>query len=436
MYTLRFDLSRNDGKFKLLNATNGGPIHKRHATDQYRSNFQAYKDARIPYSRNHDSGNLAVYGGPYSHDISKIFRDFDADENDPKSYDFACTDESILVALETGTKTFFRLGETIEHQIKKHATLPPKDYAKWARICEHVVRHYTEGWADGFYHDMPYWEIWNEPDLDEDDSKNKRTWGGTKAEFFEFYATVAKHLKKCFPHLKFGGPSLAWRTDWLEDFLAYMQQNEVPLDFLSWHRYIVEPTEVILRSNIIHNLLVKYGYPNAESVFNEWNYIKGWSDEYMYSLETMRNEKGASLIMSTIICSQHAYVDMCMYYDTRPSVFNGVFDYYSLKPFKGYYALKWYGDYYDLEREVLCENEIENVYTLCGVDKDGKAELIIAYYSDKENLKDKEIEVDFGKKGNYEIYVVDKQRSGELVKTTEALKITMKHNSFVKIKEI
>ena len=27
--------------------------------------------------------------------------------------------------------------------------LPPKDYAKWARICEHVVRHYNEGWGWG-----------------------------------------------------------------------------------------------------------------------------------------------------------------------------------------------------------------------------------------------------------------------------------------------
>ena len=44
----------------------------------------------------------------------------------------------------------------------------PKDFKKWAVICEHIIRHYTEGWADGFFYDMPYWEIWNEPDLDSD----------------------------------------------------------------------------------------------------------------------------------------------------------------------------------------------------------------------------------------------------------------------------
>lgn len=61
MNTLRFDLARNDSSFKILNATNGGPWHKRHANDQYRSNIADYKASRIPYSRNHDSGVVGIY---------------------------------------------------------------------------------------------------------------------------------------------------------------------------------------------------------------------------------------------------------------------------------------------------------------------------------------------------------------------------------------
>ena len=156
MQTIRFDLNNPGKGFKPLNATNGGPFYKRHATDQWRTNFDAYKAARMPYSRNHDS-NLSgsIYGGPFAHDISAIFPNFDADPTDPASYEFACTDESILCTLEAGTKTFFRLGQTIEHQIKKYHIYPPKDFQKWAVICEHIIRHYTEGWADGFTHDMP-----------------------------------------------------------------------------------------------------------------------------------------------------------------------------------------------------------------------------------------------------------------------------------------
>ena len=83
MEILKFDLTKKLGSFKALNATNGGPWHKRNASAMIRSNFKAYKEARIPYFRNHDSGLLSIYGGPYAHDISKIFRNFDADETEP-----------------------------------------------------------------------------------------------------------------------------------------------------------------------------------------------------------------------------------------------------------------------------------------------------------------------------------------------------------------
>lgn len=245
METISFDLTKRLGAFKPLNAVNGGPWHKRHATDQWRSNLEDYRRARIPYTRNHDA-NLAgsVYGGPYTVDITAIFPRFEADENDPASYDFACTDESILVPLEAGTKTFFRLGQSIEHQIRKHGTLPPRDFAKWARVCEHIIRHYNEGWADGFHLDIEYWEIWNEPDIDPDDSANKRMWGGTRAQFFDFFETAAKHLKGCFPGLRIGGPALCWDEDWAEDFLVEMKRRGAPLDFFSWHIYANDPHKI------------------------------------------------------------------------------------------------------------------------------------------------------------------------------------------------
>ena len=84
MDTISFDLTKRVGKFKPLNAVNGGPWHKRHANDQWRSNMDDYKRARIPYTRNHDS-NLAgsVYGGPYAVDITAIFPRLDAVADDP-----------------------------------------------------------------------------------------------------------------------------------------------------------------------------------------------------------------------------------------------------------------------------------------------------------------------------------------------------------------
>lgn len=58
-----------------------------------------------------------------------------------------------------------------------------------------------------------------------------------------------------------------------------------------------------------------------------------------------------------------------MYYDTRPSFFNGVFDFCTYKKLKGYYAFHWYGMLYYCEKEISAENKLENIYSLSGVDE-------------------------------------------------------------------
>lgn len=239
---LRFDTSGPCGAFKRMNAVNNGPIHKRHAGDQYMDNLELYRAAKIPFARNHDAAFCPEYGEEFTVDVSAVFPRFEADVNDPASYDFACTDEYIAVTREAGTETFYRLGQKIEHQIRKHHTLPPADYHKWAEICEHIIRHYNEGWANGFRYHIRYWKIWNEADLDPDDCTHKRTWGGTAEQFFELYGITAKHLKACFPDLKIGGPAVAHSIkDWAERFMTYVEKNRIPMDFFSWHIYCTTP---------------------------------------------------------------------------------------------------------------------------------------------------------------------------------------------------
>ena len=138
------DLGNEIRPVKPMNAVNNGPTVKKPGGDQVRGNFEDYKAARLPFARTHDSINC-VPGGAHTCDINAIFRDFDADENDPKNYDFVFTDHYLDSIHRAGTEVFFRLGQTIEHGPKKYGVLPPKDFAKWARICEHVIRHYNEG---------------------------------------------------------------------------------------------------------------------------------------------------------------------------------------------------------------------------------------------------------------------------------------------------
>ena len=143
--------------------------------------FHYLTEAGIPYSRLHDVGG--PFGGNRFVDIHNIFRDFNADESKEESYDFAFTDILIASLYKADCKPIFRLGETIEnqHYIKASRIFPPKDNAKWARICEHIIRHYNEGWANGFHYDIEYWEIWNEPDCKNSDGSNP-CWQGRGAK--------------------------------------------------------------------------------------------------------------------------------------------------------------------------------------------------------------------------------------------------------------
>ena len=185
----------------------------------------------------------------------------------------------------------------------------------------------------------------------------------------------------------------------------------------------------------IKALLNKYGYENSESILNEWNYVKGWEEEFVYSLKAIHGIKGAAFTLACMCASQHSPVDMLMYYDTRPSAFNGVFDFYTYEKLKGYYAFYWYGFLYDCEKEIASKNEVENIYSLCGVDKNGKATIILTYYSDNDALPNKEISLDLGENATYEIYKVDNEHNGELVAVTDNLSFEIELYSMVLIKE-
>jgi hypothetical protein len=125
-----------------------------------------------------------------------------------------------------------------------------------------------------------------------------------------------------------------------------------------------------------------------------------------------------------------------MYYDTRPSVFNGAFDYYTCRPLKGYYPLYWYGMFYDMSKEIPSDNRISDIYSICGVNEDGKILAALTYYNDNDDAEPKSINLDFGKGGNYEVYLLDNDHDGELVNTTDKLEFEMTVHSALLIKEI
>ncbi|MBO6020517.1 MAG: hypothetical protein J6P88_04940 [Clostridia bacterium] len=369
------------GKIKDMNSVNNGPDGE----FDYGS-YDAYAAARIPFARLHDS----AFNWHHTVDVICVFPDFDADENDPASYDFTLTDEYLDTIEKTGTKIFYRLGNSIEPESKKYGAIPPKDYRKWARICEHVIRHENEGWADGFHRGIKYWEIWNEPDL-----VGHQCWTGTISEFIEFYDVASRHLKGCFPDLMIGGPALTHvkRTEWWDEFVPYLKEKKPPMDFFSFHKYGSVPEKFAEDVEIARNYLNEAGYPSCELILDEWNYLLGWQpkEKVHHSYQALHTLKGASFAAAVMTVCQRTSLDHLMYYDARhSSYFNGLFERYTWENLKPYYAFYAFADLADLGTEVGVRTEGEGLYALAAKSADGKrGALLLTNYRNEITLDGK-----------------------------------------------
>lgn len=384
--TITADKSKIKGDIKIMNAINNGPVKGHGWNPKGSGNMKAWQELKIPYGRTHDSSTLSAYGGEFIVDVHRIFRDFSKDPRDPASYDFSSTDRFLKMIEEGGTKVFYRLGATIEHTFKKYGTRVPADFKKWAVICEHIIRHYNEGWANGYKMNIEYWEIWNEPDLR---GKPSPTWQGTPEQFFELYRTTALHLKKCFPHLKIGGPAITGSgvyNKWMEKFLTAMTKGErVPIDFFSWHCYAVDPRQVTGRVKRVREVLDQYGYTKTESILNEWNYVRSWTDS-MHRINVITGIKGAAFTAAVMASCQQFPLDMLMYYDGRPSTWNGLFAQYTYKKLKTYYVFKAWSKLRDLGKEISLEyGNKKGIYGTAATDGK-KVGIMLARYFEQDNL--------------------------------------------------
>ena len=431
------------GNIKPLHCVNNGPIHKE--GDQARSNLEYFKEAGIPYARNHDASFFSTYGGSHTVDVNFIFPDFSADPYDPKNYDFDFTDMYNKRIMLAGTKVFYRLGTKIEHGIKKYGTRVPENFKKYAIICEHIIRHMNEGWANGTCLGIEYWEIWNEAnycwDGDDFDVGNPETnscWQGTPNEFFNFYSTVACHLKECFPSLKIGGPAHAGINEkWLEGFFNHLTKDgtRVPLDFFSWHIYEKTPEDVMALGDKAQKFLDKYGYTEAENILDEWNYVSSWSGEgFTNSIKTIISMKGAAFTAACMAKGQESPLDMMMYYDAAPAIWNGMFDYYTVKPLKGYYPFVFFNKLYKMGTCIESSSDDENIYTVAARSKKGKIGIMVSYYTNEENMPEKTLTLP-GFLISGKVFLLDDEHNAEEIGDLWENSITMKPNTVIYIEK-
>jgi len=341
--TVEIDCSVRTGTIRALHGVNGGVLNRGETIDL----TLRWRELGVPLARLHDcewpSGEIV--------DLHVLFPSPSADPNSAASYRFSKTDDYVKAIAGTGARVVYRLGENIEHSPRKHHVHPPADFDRWAGACLGIIRHYNEGWADGFHYDIRYWEIWNEPE------NRPVMWTGTDEDYFRLYATTAKAIKAQWPQLKVGGPAVGATgevidgrlqpTVFLQGFARHCREQKLPLDFFSWHTYTDDPTLYIVKAKAIRRWLDEQGYEKAELHLNEWNYLPAndWgpvlsknATERQAWYDRQGGPDGAAFIAAVLIELQDSPVDVGNFFSGDTGEF-GLLNRYGV-PKKTFYAMK------------------------------------------------------------------------------------------------
>lgn len=149
--------------------------------------------------------------------------------------------------------------------------LVPSDWDAWENFIEEMVRHFSEdmGWSGIWY------EVANEPDIG---GGAPYVFGKDGAvEYAQYYEKTVGAVLRGDSTAKVGGPTLAFPRPFeheiMTELVRHIQAHNLPIDFVSWHNYEMDPA--IVQKNVEDTIveLKKAGEPfaSAITVLDEWN---------------------------------------------------------------------------------------------------------------------------------------------------------------------
>ncbi|RIV24132.1 xylan 1,4-beta-xylosidase [Alicyclobacillaceae bacterium I2511] len=131
---------------------------------------------------------------------------------------------------------------------------PPSSWIRWGELVKTFVQHLVSRYG---VEEVCQWgfEVWNEPNL-------AVFWTASQAEYFQMYEVTARAVKEVDARLWVGGPATA-ASGWVPEFLQYVKDHELPLDFLATHTYGNMPLN-------FRTMLIQAGLAQTEVWWTEW----------------------------------------------------------------------------------------------------------------------------------------------------------------------
>ena len=204
------------------------------------------------------------------HDDMCVYRVINGEE----VYNFQYIDDVFDFLLSINIRPFVEFGFMPEDMAEgqkyqfwwKGNITPPKDMAKWETLIKKLMERWIARYGRAEVSNW-YFEVWNEPNL------HNAFWSGGKAKYFELYRATSLAVKSFGDEFRVGGPatsnfvpderfdgdiedtskhmthqiedldSVPWKPVWMAEFLAFCEENDLPLDFVSCHPY---PTDFAL----------------------------------------------------------------------------------------------------------------------------------------------------------------------------------------------
>jgi hypothetical protein len=133
-------------------------------------------------------------------------------------------------------------------------TSAPINWSTWQELVKETIKHYSG--KDGLNINNVYYEVFNEPDL-------FGNWHYDKSpNYLKLYYYSAKAAQEVRPEtqpFKIGGPATTgFYPAWIEALLKFCQEQKLPLDFVSWHRYSLSPQDYVKDFENLNKILTDY----------------------------------------------------------------------------------------------------------------------------------------------------------------------------------